>query len=125
MIGVTFSVLASIPRLLMMKPSIFLDGTPKTHFVGFCFHQNFCRLSKVSCRSLFVRILGLDDHIIHVGFDIAVQLLSEVELDCPLIGSHHILQPKGHSFVIDICTVWGDEYNFDLILFLEDDLLIV
>jgi hypothetical protein len=29
-----FTGLASIPRLLMMNPSNFRDGTPKTHFLG-------------------------------------------------------------------------------------------
>jgi hypothetical protein len=32
-----FSGLASMPRWLMMKPSSFLDGTPKTHLFGLSF----------------------------------------------------------------------------------------
>jgi hypothetical protein len=35
-----FTGLASIPRLLTINPSNFLDGTPKTHLVGLSFHQN-------------------------------------------------------------------------------------
>jgi hypothetical protein len=33
-----FSGLASMPRWLMMKPSSFPDGTPKTHLFGLSFH---------------------------------------------------------------------------------------
>ena len=43
--------LASIPLLLTIKPSSFLDGTPNTHLVGFSFHLNFQRFSNVSCKS--------------------------------------------------------------------------
>ena len=34
MIALIFSGLALIPRLLMMNPSSFPEGTPKTHLVG-------------------------------------------------------------------------------------------
>ena len=43
--------LASMPRLLTMKPSSFADGTPNTHLVGFSFHLNLLRFSNVSWRS--------------------------------------------------------------------------
>jgi hypothetical protein len=33
-----FSGLASMPRWLMMKPSSFPEGTPKTHLFGLSFH---------------------------------------------------------------------------------------
>jgi hypothetical protein len=46
-----FIGLASIPRLLMMNPSNFPDGTPKTHLVGLSFHRNLHRLLNVSSKS--------------------------------------------------------------------------
>jgi hypothetical protein len=49
--AVIFIGLASIPRLLMMNPSNFPDGTPKTHLVGLSFHRNLCRLLNVSSKS--------------------------------------------------------------------------
>jgi hypothetical protein len=49
--AVIFTGLASIPHLLMMKPSNFPDGTPKTHLVGLSFHQNLRRLLNVSSKS--------------------------------------------------------------------------
>jgi hypothetical protein len=52
-----FSGLASIPRLLMMNQSNYLDGTPNTHFVGLSFHQNFRKLLNVSSMSR-IRSLG-------------------------------------------------------------------
>jgi hypothetical protein len=33
-----FSGMASMPRWLMMKPSSFPEGTPKTHLLGLSFH---------------------------------------------------------------------------------------
>jgi hypothetical protein len=33
-----FSGLASTPRWMMMKPSSFPEGTPKTHLLGLSFH---------------------------------------------------------------------------------------
>jgi hypothetical protein len=46
-----FSGLASMPRWLMMKPSSFPEGTPKTHLFGLSFHRYSCRDAKVSLRS--------------------------------------------------------------------------
>jgi hypothetical protein len=43
-----FSGLASMPRWLMMKPSSFPDGTPKTHLLGLSFHWYSRRDAKVS-----------------------------------------------------------------------------
>ena len=37
MMALIFSRLASIPRLLMMNPSSFPEGMPKTHLVGLSF----------------------------------------------------------------------------------------
>jgi hypothetical protein len=38
--AVIFIGLASIPRLLMMNPSNFPDGTPKMNLVGLSFYRN-------------------------------------------------------------------------------------
>src|SRR6185369_1708926 len=38
LMALTLVGLASIPRLLTMKPSSFPDGTPNTHLVGLSFH---------------------------------------------------------------------------------------
>jgi phage protein U len=46
-----FSGLASMPRWLMMKPSSFPDGTPKTHLFGLSFQRYSRRDAKVSSRS--------------------------------------------------------------------------
>jgi hypothetical protein len=46
-----FTGLASIPRLLMMNPSNFPEGTQKTHLVGLSFHRNLRRLLNVSSKS--------------------------------------------------------------------------
>jgi hypothetical protein len=51
MMAVIFTGLASIPRLLMIKPSNFPDGTPKTHLVGLSFHRNLRRLLNISFKS--------------------------------------------------------------------------
>ena len=52
LIALTFVGLASMPRLLTMKPSSFPDGTLNTHLVGLSFHLNFLRFSNVSERSV-------------------------------------------------------------------------
>jgi hypothetical protein len=41
-----FSGLASMPRCLMMKPSIFPDGTPKMHLFGLSFGGTLARMRK-------------------------------------------------------------------------------
>ena len=41
LMALTFMGLASMPRLLTMKPSSFPDGTPNTHLVRLSFHLNF------------------------------------------------------------------------------------
>ena len=51
MIAEIFSGLASMLRWLMMKPSSFPKGTPKTHSAGFNFHLKARRLAKVSSKS--------------------------------------------------------------------------
>ena len=68
-----FSGLASIPQLLTMNPSSFLEGTPKTHLVGLSFQRNFRRLLKVSWVSnKLILGLGFDNDVVNIGFNIAV-----------------------------------------------------
>ena len=67
--------------------------------------------------------LGFDDHIIDVGFDIAVDLLVEAHLDGPLISCSGILESEGHSFVA-VCTKRCNERRLYLVFFLEGDLMI-
>jgi hypothetical protein len=43
--------LASMPRWLMMKPSSFPEGTPRTHLLGLSFHWYSRRDAKVSSKS--------------------------------------------------------------------------
>jgi hypothetical protein len=66
---------------------------------------------------------GLDDHVIHVSFNVAVQLIREAQLDGPLIGGSCVLQPEGHRGVC-VCSKEGDERHFDLVFLLESYLMI-
>ena len=67
--------------------------------------------------------LGLDDHIIDVGFDVAADLLVEAHLDSPLIGCPSVLESEGHSGVA-VCTERRDKRCLDLVFFLEGDLMV-
>ena len=55
-----------------------------------------------------VGISGLDDHIIHVSFDVFVELILEASLDSSLVGSTSILQPEQHRRVA-VGAERGDE----------------
>ena len=74
-----FSGFASIPLWLTMKPSSFLDGTPKTHLVEFNFHLKLRKLLKVSSRSGIKESSSFYfyNHIVDVGFHIAMELVGE------------------------------------------------
>jgi hypothetical protein len=37
---------------------------------------------------------GLHDHVIHVNFNVAVQLVREAQLDGPFLGGSCVFQPK-------------------------------
>jgi hypothetical protein len=50
-------------------------------------------------------------------------LIGKAQLDGLLIGGSCILQPEGHCCVC-ICSKGGDERRFDLIFFLESDLMV-
>jgi hypothetical protein len=107
--AVIFIGLASIAQLLTMNPSNFPDGTLKTHLVGF--HRNLRRLLNVSSKS------AIKSTIIHVGFNVLMQLISKAHLDHTLVGRSCFFQPEGYSFV-GICPVRGDERGLDLIFLL-------
>jgi hypothetical protein len=120
-----FSGLASMPRWLMMKPSSLPDGTPKTHLFGF----ELPSVLPQGCESLFkigderVGVSSLDDHVIHVSFDVLVELPLETGLDSSLVGSADVLQPKGHGCVA-VRAKRGDERGLLLVFFLDCDLVV-
>jgi hypothetical protein len=58
--AVIFLGLDSMPRWLMMKPSNFPEGTPKTHLLGLSFHWYSRRGAKVSSRSVIGMSEGSD-----------------------------------------------------------------
>jgi hypothetical protein len=66
---------------------------------------------------------GLNDDIINVGFNIAVQLACETELDHSLVRGTCVLQPEGHG-CIGIRTIGCDERGLDLVFFLEGNLMV-
>jgi hypothetical protein len=81
------------------------------------------------CQSLFkigdepVGVSGLDDHIIHIGFDVLVGLPLETGLDSSLVGSAGVLQPEGHGRVA-VTAKRGDERGLLLVFFLDSDLVV-
>jgi hypothetical protein len=70
-----------------------------------------------------VVVFSLDNHIIHVGFNIAMQLVGETQLNGLLVHSPRVLQPEGYSY-IGVCSKWGDECGLDLIFFLDGNLMV-
>jgi hypothetical protein len=108
-----------------MNPSNFPDGTPKMHLVGLSFHRNLHRVLNVFFQvcNQTVRISGLDDHVIHVGFNVSMQLIGKTHLNSALISCSCIFQTKRHNFV-GVSPVWGDERGLDFILLLERNLVI-
>jgi hypothetical protein len=69
------------------------------------------------CKSLFkivdegAGVFGLDDHVIHVGFDVLVELPLEAGLDSSLVCSAGVLQPEGQGRVA-VPTKRGDDVVF-------------
>ena len=77
------------------------------HFEGFSFHlQVGERFFEVGDE--IIGGLRLDNHIIDVSFDIAVDLLIKANLDGPLIGRLGVLESEGHGGVA-VCTEGRDE----------------
>jgi hypothetical protein len=81
------------------------------------------------CESLFkigderVGVSGLDDHIIHIGFDVLVELSLETGLDSSLVGGAGVLQPKRHGRVT-VGAKRGDERGLLLVFFLDSNLVV-
>jgi hypothetical protein len=81
------------------------------------------------CESLFkigdehVGVSGLDDHVIHIGFNVLVELLLEVGLDSSLVCSADILQPERHCCVA-VGAEQGDECGLLLVFFLDSNLVV-
>jgi hypothetical protein len=86
-----FLGLASMPRWLMMKPSSLPEDTLVRVELAAVLTQGCERLFKVVDEGTGVS--GLDDHVIHVGLDILVELPLEAGLDSSLIGGVGVLQP--------------------------------
>jgi hypothetical protein len=81
------------------------------------------------CESLFnigderVGVSGLDDHVIHVGFDVLVELSLETGLDSSLVGGTGVLQPERHGRVA-VGAERGDEHGIFLVFFLDSNLVV-
>jgi hypothetical protein len=81
------------------------------------------------CESFFkdsdehVGVSGLDDHVIHVGFDVLVELSLETGLDSSLIGGAGVLQPERYGRVA-VDAEWADECGLLLVFFLKSDLVV-
>jgi hypothetical protein len=104
-------------------------SSPKTYHLGYTSRWAAGKTPTQAAEHFFqvcsqvIGIPGLDDHVIHVGFDVPMQLISKAHLDRALIGCSCVFQPEGHSFV-SICLVWGDECGLDLIFLRERNLVI-
>jgi hypothetical protein len=70
-----------------------------------------------------VGVSGLDGHVIHISFDVLVELLLEVGLDSSLVGSTGILRPERHYRVV-VGVERGDECILLLVFFLDRNLVV-
>jgi hypothetical protein len=81
------------------------------------------------CESLFkivdegAAVSGLDDRIMHVGFDVLVELPLEAGLDSSLVCGAGVLQTERHGRVA-IRAKRGDERGLLLVFFLDRDLVV-
>jgi hypothetical protein len=78
------------------------------------------------CESLFKigdECVGVFDHVIHVGFDVLVELSLEIGLDSSLVGGASILQPERHGHVA-VGVERGDEHGLLLVFFLDSNLVV-
>jgi hypothetical protein len=67
--------------------------------------------------------LGLDDHIIHIGFHVLGELLLEAGLDSSLVRGAGVLQPERHRCVA-VGAERGDERGLLLVFFLDGNLVV-
>jgi hypothetical protein len=68
-------------------------------------------------------VFGLDNHVIHVGFDVLVELPLEAGPDSSLLCGANVLQPEGHGRVA-VRSKRGDERGLLLVFFLDCDLVV-
>jgi hypothetical protein len=82
------------------------------------------------CESLFkigderVGVSGLDDHVIHIGFDILIELPLETGLDSSLVSSAGVLEPERHGLVA-VHAKRGDKRGLLMVFFLDRDLVVL
>jgi hypothetical protein len=107
----------------MMKPSSF----PKVRRRRTC--SELPPVLPQGCESLFkigdkrVRVSGLDDHVIHIAFNVLVELSLETGLDSLLLRSAGVLQPGRHCCVA-VGAKRGDKRGLLLVFFLDCDLVV-
>ena len=118
LMALTLVGLASMPRLLTMKPGSFPDGTPNTHLVGLSFHLNFLRFENVSERSVNHITFCLDDDVIDIGLGVVPDLSLEASLNGLLVGCAGILEAECHG-VVAVGPEGSDEGGLLLILLFE------
>jgi hypothetical protein len=70
-----------------------------------------------------IGVSGLDDHVIHIGFNVLVELPLETGLDSSLVGSAGVLQPEGQGRVA-VRAKRGDGHGHLLVFFLDCDLVV-
>jgi hypothetical protein len=81
------------------------------------------------CESLFkiadecVGVSGLDDHAVHIGFDILVELSLETGLDSSLVGGAGVFQPERQGRVA-VGAERGDERGLFPVFFLDNNLVV-
>ena len=108
-----------------MKSSSFRDGTPKYALSRVEHPLEFPQTVECFFKVRDDLVVGssVNNHIIHIGFNIAMQLIVKVELNRSLICGSSVLQPKGHSLV-SISSILGDERSLDMVIFLEGNLVV-
>jgi hypothetical protein len=83
----------------------------------------------MGCESLFkidderIGVSGLDDHVIHIGFDVLVELSFEIGLDSSLVGSVGVLSLERH-YCVPVGAKRGDKRGLLLVFFLDCDLVV-
>jgi hypothetical protein len=99
-IALILSRLASIPQCDTSYSSNFPDGTPKVHFSGLSFSA---QLGESFAKAVDERLLAptLHNNVVDVSLDVAADLRAKAFPHCPLEGGSCILEPKGHTSVIE------------------------
>ena len=124
LMALTLVGLASMPRLLTMKPSSFPDGTPNTLDrveLLFEFPKIFKCLEVI--RNELIIMFCLDDDIINVGLGVAPDLPLEASLNDLLVCGAGILEAERHG-VVTVGPKRGDEGRLLLIRLLEGYLVV-